>query len=677
MKLSFTFIVLAAVLEFCYCRLPVFQRKLDKNQICREKICKFTLTLRDEFSMTRRVRPGRIWVEGETYLLEMQNGKVIQKLGTYYRQPLYSDLENAEITNITDDVITADGVRRSLVTINDVFPGPTFEVMEGSEVEVMVNNQMLHTATSMHWHGFHMRETPWMDGVGYVTQCPIGPKTSFMYRFRASPAGTLWYHAHLGGLRADGAIGLFIVHEREPEIPYYPLIVNHWIHMPFFEYWITNPYRKLHEGGYAGPAQGVYSLEHLETEDPVAWRSIDGVRLSSMVFKSILVNGRGQYEDNNAPISWFTVEPNSVIGFYIINPAVEYTLSISFDQHEIEVLDLGVGEVEPMTVNAVYLNPGERAKVRIRTKKTLKNYWIRIKTLNFEGEGRAIMHYKGSKQKEPKSVPTKCTLRKPCIVYNCLSYDVPDKTIKCMPSFSFIGKKRSQELAKTVKDIDLEVFLDFAFPIGATVNGFRFILPENHLYAKNPLDWKCSWRKCRDKACYCSHTIDLPYNKSVQLVLTNIGDKTEAHGHHHSIHLHGYDFVVVKTGFPEADPKTGFYAERTKDVYCVDRLCRKMRWVNYEEVAKTFKVEKAPIQDTVLLPYGGYTVVRIRTDNPGNWIMHCHQMMHAVEGMDVVIRVAPDKIPPVPKGFPERCGGFEFSHEEFQKYVKSEGKSHG
>lgn len=134
MKLFFTFIVLAAVLEFCYCRLPVFQRKLDKNQICREKICKFTLTLRDEFSMTRRVRPGRIWVEGETYLLEMQNGKVIQKLGTYYRQPLYSDLENAEITNITDDVITADGVRRSLVTINDVFPGPTFEVMEGSEV---------------------------------------------------------------------------------------------------------------------------------------------------------------------------------------------------------------------------------------------------------------------------------------------------------------------------------------------------------------------------------------------------------------------------------------------------------------------------------------------------------------------------------------------------------------
>ena len=84
--------------------------------------------------MTRRVRPGRIWGEGETYLLEMQNGKVIQKLGTYYQQPIYRDLENVEITNITDDVITADGVRRSLVTINDGFPGPTLEVMEGSEV---------------------------------------------------------------------------------------------------------------------------------------------------------------------------------------------------------------------------------------------------------------------------------------------------------------------------------------------------------------------------------------------------------------------------------------------------------------------------------------------------------------------------------------------------------------
>ena len=167
------------------------------------------------------------------------------------------------------------------------------------------------------------------------------------------------------------------------------------------------------------------------------------------------------------------------------------------------------------------------------------------------------------------------------------------------------------------------------------------------------------------------HISDLPYNKTVQLVLTNYADKDKDHGNHHTVHLHGYDFVVLKTGFPEADPETGGFISKNKDIYCFDKLCRKMRWVDYEQVYKTFNID-APLQDTVLVPYGGYSVVRIRTDNPGYWLMHCHQMMHAIEGMELVVRVATEKAPQPPKGFPKECGGFNFSHAEFEKYVKTE-----
>lgn len=128
--------IFAAFLAVCSCsRQPVIQNALEKNDICREEVCKFTLTLRDAMSMTRRVRPGRIWKPGETFLLELDNGKLKQKLGTFYQQPMYRDMEDVEV-NVTDDVITADGVMRALVTINDVFPGPTLEVMEGSEVNL-------------------------------------------------------------------------------------------------------------------------------------------------------------------------------------------------------------------------------------------------------------------------------------------------------------------------------------------------------------------------------------------------------------------------------------------------------------------------------------------------------------------------------------------------------------
>ena len=332
-----------------------------------------------------------------------------------------------------------------------------------------------------------------------------------LFRFKASPAGTLWYHAHLGGLRADGAFGLFIVHEKLPDIPHYPLLVNHWIHLPFYEYMITNPYKKLRKGAIAGPAQHTYSFEHLNMEKPVAWRTIDGVRLSSMVFTSALINGRGQYRNNKAPLPWFTVEPNTWNGFYMINPGVEYTFEISIDQHKMEIVDLGVGEVEPITVDAVYLNPGERVRVRVRTKRRPGNYWIRSKTLDGQGEALAVLHYNGADKDEPETKPNECTDAKPCVIYNCPSYDLPDKSRLCLASFNFKGKKRAQELAKKVEHVDLQVFLDFAFPIGASINGFRFVLPENHLYTKHPLDKKCSRKECRNKGCFCTHYIGMSF----------------------------------------------------------------------------------------------------------------------------------------------------------------------
>ncbi len=82
--------------------------------------------------MTSKIK-GRIFKQGETLLVAMKNGKLIQKRGMFYQQPIYDDQDGIEV-NATDDVITADGVQRSLITINGVFPGPTLQIMEGSEV---------------------------------------------------------------------------------------------------------------------------------------------------------------------------------------------------------------------------------------------------------------------------------------------------------------------------------------------------------------------------------------------------------------------------------------------------------------------------------------------------------------------------------------------------------------
>ena len=276
---------------------------------------------------------------------------------------------------------------------------------------------MIQQALTMHWHGFHMKETPWMDGVATITQCPISPGSSFVYRFIASPQGTLWYHAHLGGLRADGAFGLFIVHKTQPEMIHYPLIAQHWLHIPFDEFMATNPYKKKLYGDIAG--DGSHQHQHLEKVHEPSWKAGDGVPLTSMIHVSDLINGRGQFNDNNAPLAWFNVSHSSEVGFHILNPGVEYSYNISIDQHTMTIIGLGIGEVEPMAVDAIYLNPGERVHVKIQLKdnQTNQNYWIRAKTLANKSEVKAVLHYPGVFE-EPESHPRSCTEQSPCSYYN-------------------------------------------------------------------------------------------------------------------------------------------------------------------------------------------------------------------------------------------------------------------
>ena len=110
---------------------------------------------------------------------------------------------------------TVDGQSyRSFIGVNKRIPGPTLIVPEGATVVADVTNNMFTEETSIHWHGMHQRNTPWMDGVGFITQCPIEAGSSFRYIFEASPPGTFWYHSHSGPQRTDGLFGALIIKEK-------------------------------------------------------------------------------------------------------------------------------------------------------------------------------------------------------------------------------------------------------------------------------------------------------------------------------------------------------------------------------------------------------------------------------------------------------------------------------
>ena len=96
--------------------------------------------------------------------------------------------------------LEAGFVRRTIGTrtftmygFNGQYPGPLIRVPQGAEIVVLFTNR-IDLPTAVHWHGVRLENE--FDGVPGVTQDPIEPGESFMYRVYFRDAGLYWYHPH-------------------------------------------------------------------------------------------------------------------------------------------------------------------------------------------------------------------------------------------------------------------------------------------------------------------------------------------------------------------------------------------------------------------------------------------------------------------------------------------------
>ncbi len=92
-------------------------------------------------------------------------------------------------------------------------------------------------------------------------------------------------------------------------------------------------------------------------------------------------------------------------------------------------------------------------------------------------------------------------------------------------------------------------------------------------------------------------------------------------GQPHPVHLHGHNFQVIKIGWPTYDPDTKFFVKDNADLNCtLNHNCNTAIWADPSWLSGSIPnsiPESPPLKDTVILPVGGYVVVRFKTDNPG------------------------------------------------------------
>ncbi|KAH7672558.1 Laccase protein [Dioscorea alata] len=517
-----------------------------------------------------------------------------------------------------DFIVQEKSVKRlcmahNIVTVNGMFPGPTLEVNDGDTLVIRVVNRVRYNVT-IHWHGVRQMRTGWADGPEFITQCPIRPGGAYTYRFTIQgQVGTLWWHAHSSWLRAT-VYGALIIHPKKGSSYPFP-IPKREVPILLGEWWNTNPIDVVNAATRTGAAPN-----------------------NSDAFT---INGQpgDLYKCSSKETTVIPVAAGETNLFRVINAGLNTELFVSIAGHTMTVVGTDASYTKPFKTSVLLLGPGQTTDVLVTTDQPPARYYIAARAyssaqgLPFDNTTTtAIIQYKNTCcSGQPGSQPILPTLP----AFN----DTNSAT-------AFGAGIKSPEPVKLPSPVNENLIFTVGLglldcPTGrrcggpnntifaASMNNFSFVLPStvsllqaHQLRVSNvfstdfpaapPVQFdytganisRALWQPIKSTKLY-----KLKYGSVVQIVLqgTNIFA-----AENHPIHLHGYDFYILATGFGNFNSAT--------------------------DTAK-FNLVDPPLRNTVGVPVNGWAVIRFVADNPGVWLMHCHLDVHITWGLAMAFLV--------------------------------------
>ncbi|RQO30739.1 copper oxidase [Taibaiella sp. KBW10] len=204
---------------------------------------------------------------------------------------------------VKDTMVNYTGKEKRAIAVNGQIPMPTLTFTEGDTAEIWVHNQ-LNESTSLHWHGLFLPNKE--DGVPNLTQMPIAPGTTHVYRFPIIQQGTHWYHSHSGLQEQIGMYGNFVMNKKADalnirkgidDLPTLPVVLSEWTDLK-----PENVHRMLHNANdwsalkknavqsYAEAAKA----GHLNTKFKNEWKRMLAMDVSDVYYNKIFMNGQSE-----------------------------------------------------------------------------------------------------------------------------------------------------------------------------------------------------------------------------------------------------------------------------------------------------------------------------------------------------------------------------------------------
>ncbi|HRH47435.1 MAG TPA: multicopper oxidase domain-containing protein [Panacibacter sp.] len=255
---------------------------------------------------------------------------------------------------VNDTMVNFSGKMAHAMAINGSIPGPTLTFTEGDTAEIYVHNQM-DMETSLHWHGIFLPNQ--FDGVPYLTQMPIPPHQTHLYKFPVIQNGTYWYHSHTMLQEQSGMFGALILNKRdnEPEIPTLPIVLSDWTDM--------NPKevdRSLHnatdwfaikKGSTQSYSEAIKS-GNLKTKLTNEWKRMNAMDVSDVAYDKFLING---ININEQP----QFNAGDKVRLRIVNGSSSTYFWLSYAGGKITVVANDGNDVEPVEVDRLIVAVAE------------------------------------------------------------------------------------------------------------------------------------------------------------------------------------------------------------------------------------------------------------------------------------------------------------------------------
>ncbi len=262
---------------------------------------------------------------------------------------------------IRDTIVNFTGKDKRAIAVNGQIPMPTLTFTEGDTAEIYVHNE-LNESTSLHWHGLFLPNKE--DGVPYLTQMPIKPHTTHLYKFPIIQHGTHWYHSHSGLQEQIGMYGSFVMNKRKndptfrkgiDDLPIIPVVLSEWTN-----YNPKNVHRMLHNATdwfaiKKGTTQSyAEAIKHksFKTKLKNEWKRMLAMDVSDVYYDKFLINGK-----NESQLSQF--KAGDKVRLRISNGGASTYFWLTYAGGKITVVANDGNDVEPVEVDRLIIAVSE------------------------------------------------------------------------------------------------------------------------------------------------------------------------------------------------------------------------------------------------------------------------------------------------------------------------------